>query len=49
MTTIYCGTEDRVEFFKEIAATIGMLEVFDYEVKLVDGEYEVVLNDEEYR
>lgn len=40
-TIIYCGTEDRVEFFEEIISTLGIN--IDYQVKVVDGEYEIVI------
>ena len=36
---IYCGTEDRVEFFKEIITALGL--DIKYQVKIVDGEYEI--------
>lgn len=39
MVNIYCGTEDRVEFFKEIITTLGL--DIKYQVKIVDGEYEI--------
>ncbi len=41
--TIYAGTEDRVEFFKEIAEAFGIEEKL-YVVDLVDGEYEISIN-----
>lgn len=41
MINIYCGDEDRVEFFKEIISTLGL--DINYEVKIVDGEYEVLI------
>lgn len=37
--TIYAGTEDNVEFFKTILATLGL--DIKYQVEVVDGEYEV--------
>ena len=40
--TIYAGDEDRVEFFKEIISTLGLK--VKYEVKEVDGEYEIFIN-----
>lgn len=36
---IYCGSEDFVEFFEQIVEALG-LDV-KYEVKIVDGEYEL--------
>ena len=41
--TIYCGDEDRVEFFKELIVALGIDKFINYEVKIVDGEYEVVI------
>lgn len=41
-TTIYAGDEDRVEFFKEIISTLGLK--IKYEIKIVDGEYEIIIN-----
>lgn len=38
---IYAGDEDRVEFFKEIISTLGLK--IKYEVKVVDGEYEIII------
>lgn len=37
--TIYAGTEDNVDFFKTILATLGL--DIEYQVKIVDGEYEI--------
>lgn len=37
--TIYCGTFDQVEFFAQIISTLGL--DIDYQVKVVDGEYEI--------
>lgn len=42
-TTVYCGTEDRVEFFKEINDRLKLNLL--YEVQIVDGEYEIVVFD----
>ena len=39
--SIYCGTEDYVEFFKTVIDAIGL--DIDYRVEIVDGEYEIVL------
>lgn len=39
--TIYCGTEDYVEFFKYIVDTLDLH--IDYEIEDVDGELEVVV------
>lgn len=41
--TIYAGTEDRVEFFQEIILALGLENIIDYQVKIVDGEYEICL------
>jgi hypothetical protein len=41
---IYCGTGDRVEFFEEIISTLGL--DIDYQVELVDGEYEIIIGEE---
>ena len=38
-TTIYCGTQEQVEFFEEIISTIGA--DVNYKVVEVDGEMEV--------
>lgn len=39
--TIYCGTEDYVDFFYNIISTLGI--DLDYEVKVIDGEYEIII------
>lgn len=36
---IYCGTEDYVQFFEKVVDTLGL--ACSYEVKDVDGEYEI--------
>ena len=38
--TIYAGTEDNVEFFKQITTAFGIKED-SYSIELVDGEYEI--------
>ena len=38
--TIYAGTEDNVEFFKQIAEAFG-INKDSYSIELVDGEYEI--------
>lgn len=40
--TIYAGTEDNVEFFKQIADAFGIDETL-YVVDMVDGEYEITI------
>lgn len=39
MVNIYCGTEDRAEFFKEIVTALNL--DIEYQVKIIDGEYEI--------
>lgn len=39
--TIYCGTEENVEFFKTIISTLGI--DVEYEVQICNGEYEIVI------
>ena len=41
--TIYAGTEDNVEFFKQIAETFG-INKDSYSIELVDGEYEIIID-----
>lgn len=41
MNNLYCGTEDNVEFFKEVLKFIGVEDVLKYRVIVVDGEYEI--------
>lgn len=38
-STIYCGTEENVEFFKSIMDALGLN--IKYQVEIVDGEYEI--------
>lgn len=40
--TIYAGTEENVEFFKQIADAFGIDEKL-YAIDLVDGEYEIIV------
>ena len=40
--TIYAGTEDNVEFFKQIADAFGISED-SYSIELVDGEAEILI------
>ena len=44
-TVIYCGDEDRVEFFEEIISALGL--DINYEVRVVDGEYEIMIGENE--
>ena len=39
--TIYCGTQDYVDFFEQIVAILDLH--IDYEVEDVDGELEIVI------
>jgi hypothetical protein len=40
--TIYAGTEENVEFFKQITDAFGINEN-SYSINLVDGEYEIIV------
>lgn len=41
--TIYAGTEENVEFFKQITTAFG-IDKDSYSINLVDGEYEIIIN-----
>ena len=42
---IYCGSEDYADFFEKIVQILNL--DIKYEVEIVDGEYELVIGEEE--
>jgi hypothetical protein len=40
--TIYAGTEDNVEFFKQIVEAFGIEDKL-YKIRMVDGEWEIII------